>query len=335
MQSFLNRHKNLIALAIVLIGQIIGLAIQVKVSAPQGGMSLMRLWTISTITPVEKLLVHGENGVSRGWSNYFYLRNVRKENEQLRDQIEQMRLQQVRMQQDALQARRLQALFDFKEEFISQTQPAQVIGSSGTDQSRILYIDKGSDNGIKPDMAVIAPEGIVGKILLVRPTTSQVLMINDQLSGVGAALEKTRLQGILAGTPSGTLIIKYIMKDEKVEPGENVLTSGGDRIFPKGLAIGKVVESSGGKDMFLDIRVAPAANLSRIEEVLVVTKIIERERTTDETNGPVKAADILAERLPGVPQKPVTMGPDGKPLPVKPATKPPATKQQTSEAPKQ
>lgn len=330
MQSFLNRHKNLIALAIVLIGQIIGLAIQVKVSAPQGGMSLMRLWTISTITPVEKMLVHGENGVSNGWLNYFYLRNVRKENQQLRDQIEQMRLQQVRLQQDALQARRLQSLFDFKEEFISQTLPAQVIGSSGTDQSRILYIDKGSDDGIKADMAVIAPEGIVGKILLVRPTTSQVLMINDQLSGVGAALEKTRLQGILAGTPSGTLIIKYIMKDEKVEPGENVVTSGGDRIFPKGLPIGKVAESSGGKDMFLDIRVAPAANLSRIEEVLVVTKIVERERTTDETNGPVKAADILAERLPGVPQKPVTLGPDGKPLPAKPATKP-----NTIEAPKQ
>jgi rod shape-determining protein MreC len=338
MQSFLNRHKNLIALAIVLIGQIIGLAIQVKVSAPQGGMSLMRLWTISTITPVEKMLVHGENGVSDGWSNYFYLRNVRKENQQLRDQIEQMRLQQVRMQQDALQARRLQSLFDFKEEFISQTLPAQVIGSSGTDQSRILYIDKGSDDGIKADMAVIAPEGIVGKILLVRPTTSQVLMINDQLSGVGAALEKTRLQGILAGTPSGTLIIKYIMKDEKVEPGESVVTSGGDRIFPKGLPIGKVVESSDGKDMFLDIRVAPAANLSRIEEVLVVTKTVERERTNDETNGPVKAADILAERLPGVPQKPATLGPDGKPLPAKPADaarNPAATKPQTSEAPKQ
>jgi rod shape-determining protein MreC len=147
---------------------------------------------------------------------------------------------------------------------------------------------------------VISTEGIVGKVLRVLPATAQVLMINDQLSGVGATLEKTRLQGILAGTPNGTLIIKYVMKDEKVEPGETVMTSGGDRIFPKGLPIGKVAESKGGKDMFLDIRVKPAANLSKIEEVLVVTKIVERERTNDETNGPVKAADILAERLPTV-----------------------------------
>lgn len=318
MESFLSRHKNLLALAIVLVGQIIGLAMQVKVASSQGGISLMRLWSISAVTPFEKLLVHGQNGVFNGWSNYFYLRSVRKENAQLREQMEQMRLQQVRLQQDALQARRLQALFDFKEQFISETVPAQVIGSSGSDQSRLLYIDKGSDAGIKTDSAVIAPEGIVGKIVLVRPTTAQVLMINDQLSGVGATLEKTRLQGILAGTPNGTLIIKYIMKDEKVDAGERVVTSGGDRIFPKGLPIGKVVESRSGKDMFLDIRIVPAANLSRIEEVLVVTKVVERQRTGDETNGPVKAADILAERLPAVPQKPVDpnakLDANGKPV---------------------
>ena len=328
MESFLSRHKNLLALAIVLVGQIIGLAMQVKVASSQGGISLMRLWSISAVTPFEKLLVHGQNGVFNGWSNYFYLRSVRKENAQLREQMEQMRLQQVRLQQDALQARRLQALFDFKEQFISETVPAQVIGSSGSDQSRLLYIDKGSDAGIKTDSAVIAPEGIVGKIVLVRPTTAQVLMINDQLSGVGATLEKTRLQGILAGTPNGTLIIKYIMKDEKVDAGERVVTSGGDRIFPKGLPIGKVVESRSGKDMFLDIRIVPAANLSRIEEVLVVTKVVERQRTVDETNGPVKAADILAERLPTVPQKPVDpnakLDANGKPVAATTGTAPKA-----------
>jgi len=334
MESFLSRHKNLIALAIVLVGQIMGLAMQVKINS-QGGISLMRLWSISAITPVEKLLVHGQRGVFNGWSNYFWLRGVRKENEQLRDQIEKMRLDQVRLQQDALQARRLQALFDFKEQFISETMPAQVIGSSGTDQSRILYIDKGSNDGLKADSAVISPDGIVGKVLRVLPTTSQVLMINDQLSGVGATLEKTRLQGILAGQPNGTLIIKYIMKDEKVEPGESVVTSGGDRIFPKGLPIGKVVESSGGKDMFLNIRIQPAANLSKIEEVLVVTKVVERQRTEDETNGPVKAADILSQRLPTVPKQAQKLDANGRPIPEDPnAVKVAAPTTPNADAPK-
>lgn len=326
METFLSRHKNLAALVIVLAGQIVGLAVQVKVSSTQGGMSLMRLWSISTITPVEKALVHGQHGIFDSWSNYFYLRGVRRENRELRAQIERMRLEQVRLEQDAVQSRRLQALFDFKEEFISQTLPAQVIGTSGSDQSRIVYIDKGSDHGVRADMAVIAPDGIVGKVLRVLPSTAQVLLVNDQLSGVGATLEKSRLQGILAGTPNGTLVLKYVMKDEKVEPGETVMTSGGDRIFPKGLPIGKVAESTGGKDMFLDIRVTPGANLSKLEEVLVVTKVVERQRTNEETNGPVKASDILAERLPSVPQKPVDpnmkLDANGKPI----ATAPNASK---------
>jgi rod shape-determining protein MreC len=342
METFLSRHKNLAALVIVLAGQIVGLAVQVKVSSTQGGMSLMRLWSISTITPVEKALVHGQHGIFDGWSNYFYLRGVRRENRELRGQIEQMRLEQVRLQQDALQAHRLQALFNFKEEFISQTLPAQVIGTSGSDQSRIVYIDKGGEDGVRVDMAVIAPDGIVGKVLRVLPSTAQVLMVNDQLSGVGATLEKTRLQGILAGTPNGTLILKYVMKDERVEPGETVMTSGGDRIFPKGLPIGKVAESSGGKDMFLDIRVKPGANLSKLEEVLVVTKVVERERTTEETNGPVKASDILAERLPSAPQKPaepaVKLDANGKPettpaMATKPVAVDPGTKSAAPKAP--
>ena len=102
METFLSRHKNLAALVIVLAGQIVGLAVQVKVSSTQGGMSLMRLWSISTITPVEKALVHGQHGVFDGWSNYFYLRGVRKENRELRGQIEQMRLEQVRLRTGCL-----------------------------------------------------------------------------------------------------------------------------------------------------------------------------------------------------------------------------------------
>lgn len=328
MDNFLSRHKNLFALVIVLAGQIVGLAMQVKVASTQGGVTLMRLWSISAITPFEKFFVHGGHGFFNGWSNYVYLRGVRRENRELRARIEEMRLEQVRLQQDALQARRLQSLFNFKEEFISGTLPAQVIGSSGSDQSRLIYIDKGSDDGVKIDQAVIAPDGIVGKVLRVLPTSSQILMINDQLSGVGATLEKSRLQGILAGTPNGSLIIKYVMKDERVEPGENVMTSGGDRIFPKGLPIGKVVESSGGKDMFLNIRVIPAANLSKIEEVLVVTKVVERPRTEDETNGPVKASDILAERLPTVPPK--TEDPNAKPGTPGAAAKPAAPAVETA-----
>ena len=158
-------------------------------------------------------------------------------------------------------------------------------------------------------MAVITPEGIVGKVLHVYPSTSQVLEITDQTSGVGATLVKSRLQGILKGQAGGNPNLAYIMADENVERGEDVITSGGDRIFPKGLPIGKVASVSPGKDLFLNVRVTPAANLNRLEEVLVITKVVEKEADTKGL-GPIRAADILAQRLPSVPDKPAVPTPN-------------------------
>src|SRR6266852_4310045 len=118
----------------------------------------------------------------------------------------------------------------------------------------------------------------------VYPSTSQVLLIDDQTSGVGAILDKTRLQGILRGTPSGEVVLEKVMSDETVPPGEQVLTSGGDGIFPKGLLVGRVTKVSTGSDLFLNIRVRPAADLSKLEEVLVVTKIDERQAEPERTS---------------------------------------------------
>src|ERR1700752_4702718 len=195
MESVLGRYRNLVILVGVLFLQVLGLAMQVKRAGhDEGDTRLIRIWTVDAITPFERALVWVQSGAGNIWHNYFYLRGVRAENRQLKDQIEQMRIQQVRLSEDAAQARRLQTLLAFKEQFISKTVAAQVIGSSGSDLSRIIYIDKGADAGLRPDMAVITAAGIVGKVWIVYPTTALVLMINDQSSGVGAMIKKTRLQ---------------------------------------------------------------------------------------------------------------------------------------------
>jgi rod shape-determining protein MreC len=303
MESVLGRYRNLIVLVGVLFAQVLGLAVQVKRTNDAESTRLIRVWAVGAVTPVERTLVGTQTAIRDLWHNYFYLRGVRAENRALKQEIERMRLEQVRMTQDADQARRLQALLAFKEQFISQTVAAQVIGSSGTEQSRAVYIDKGENAGVKPDMAVITADGIVGKVLHVYRSTSLVLLINDQSSGVGAILEKSRLQGILRGTPAGEIALEKVMSDETVPMGELVLTSGGDRIFPKGLPVGRVTKVSPGNDLFLNIRVKPAISLSRLEEVLVVTKIDERQAEPDRSTT-ARAADILAERLPKVPPKP-------------------------------
>src|SRR5580700_8883977 len=179
MESVLGRYRNLTILVGVLFLQVLGLAVQVKRSADTESTRLIRVWAVDLITPFERGLVWAQNDSSNIWHNYFFLRGVRAENRQLREQIEQMRLE---------------SLLAFKEQFIAKTVAAQVIGSSGSDLSRSIYIDKGSNDGIGPDMAVITTGGIVGKVLHVYPSTSLVLMINDQSSGAGAMLEKSRLQ---------------------------------------------------------------------------------------------------------------------------------------------
>jgi rod shape-determining protein MreC len=308
MESVLGRYKNLIVLVCVLFAQVLGLAVQVKRTTDTESSRLIRIWAVDSVTPFEKVLNWMHNSSWNIWHNYFYLRGVRAENRGLKAEIERLRLEQIRLNEDAAQARRLQALFGFKEQFISQTKPAQVIGSSGSEQSRAIYIDKGESDGLKPDMAVITADGIVGKVLKVFHSTSQVLLIDDQSSGVGGILEKSRLQGIVRGTRSGEVVLEHIMSDNPVQPGEVVRTSGGDRIFPKGLPVGTVSQVGNGPDLFLTIRVRPAANLSKLEEVLVVTKLVEQEPTQLES-GPVRAADILAQRLPSVPDKPPAADP--------------------------
>jgi len=318
----MGRYRNVTILAAAIFLQVVGLAVQVKRQAENQSSRLIRVWAVTAVTPLEKGIVRLQTGATGIWRNYLYLRGVRKENRDLQQQIQQMQLEQVRLKQDAEQAHRLQSLLGFKEQFIAKTTAAQVIGSSGSEQSRIVYIDKGSNQGIKRDMAVISGDGVVGKVVLVFGDTSQVLLISDQSSGVGAILEQSRLQGILKGKASGELVLDKIMSDEDVKPGEKVLTSGGDQIFPKGLPIGSVTRvSTGGQ--FLQVTLQPAAALNHLEEVLVITQKQEREPATASGSTAARAADILAQRLPSVPDKPETPAPNsGEPAAaqVKPQT---------------
>jgi rod shape-determining protein MreC len=302
MESVLSRYRNLIILVGVLFLQVLGLAMQVKRGNDTQDTRLIRVWAVGAMSPLERSLVWVRNSTGILWHNYFYLRGVRAENRQLKEQIEQMRLEQVRLSEDAAQAHRLQNLLAFKEQFVSKTVAAQVIGSSGSDMSRVVYIDKGENAGIRRDMAVITAQGIVGKVLMVYPTVSQVLLINDQSSGVGAILEKSRLQGVLRGAPNGEVMLERVMSDEQVAAGDVVLTSGGDQIFPKGLPVGAVSKVGNGKDLFLTIKIKPASNLSKLEEVLVLLEKQERQAVAEDKR--VRAVDILAQRLPSVPDKP-------------------------------
>jgi len=317
MENLMSRYRNVSILVAILFVQVLGLAVQVKRrTGADESTRIIRLWTVSAVTPLEKALVWCQNGLGGLWNNYIYLRGVRQENRDLKFEIERLRLEQVRLSDDAQQARRLQALLGFKEQYIAKTVAAQVIGSSGSEQSRSIYIDKGTSAGVEKDMAVITADGLVGRVLRAYGSSAQVLLINDQSSGVGVILDKSRLQGVIKGTAAGEVILEKVMTDEQVSPGDLIVTSGGDQIFPKGITVGTVMKVSPGADLFLNIRVKPSASLGRLEEVLVITKKEDRAPSVAEANS-VRAVDILTQRLPSVPDKP---GADAN----RPATETPA-----------
>ena len=327
MDSFILRYRNLLVLLAILLAQIIGLAVQVRRTdsgrntldpGDMSGVRLIRLWADAVVTPPERLSHWAKLGVGGLWQNYLDLRNIREQNQELQKTIDRLRLEQASLLEDAKQGERLQGLVDFQQKYIYKTLAAQAIGSSGSDSSRVFYIDKGSAEGLERDMAVITADGIVGKVREVFPHSAQVLAINDQTSGAGVILETTRIRGILRGNASGQLQIVGLLADQRIKPGEKVLTAGGDLIFPRGLPVGVVekVVPDPDRDSFIDVIVQPAAHLDRLDEVLVVTSTQPRfspEQQQDMATSEMlkgaeveaikqqqKASQIMAERLPGL-----------------------------------
>jgi rod shape-determining protein MreC len=314
MESFFNRYRNALVLIVVLVAQLLALAVQAKRPAADGAdqrsVSLFRHVVIAVVTPPERLL-HGTGMWFRSlWFGYVDLIHVRRENAGLQQEVDRLRLEQASIAQDAEQGRRLQKMLGFSEHYIYKTQPVQVIGTSGTDQSQVLYIDKGSDDGLAQDMPVITPDGIVGKLKDVFPHTSQVLLVSDPTSGVGVIIESTRTRGILKGRAFGQLQVVDISPDSRIKPGDRITTSGGDQIFPRGLRVGTVdrILADPEHDPLVDVIVHPAAALSQLEEVLVITSLSDvtsaqeakdiAESEAESEAEQKKASDILSERLP-------------------------------------
>jgi len=283
MAAIPSRHKSIVLLAGVVTVQVLFLAVQIR-RASQG--RLIRSWTVGAVSPFERSSAWGFGKVRDVWHHYFALQNTTRENEALRRENDALKLQLEALRGRAAEADRLAVLLNFRQ--LNRDVPmlgARVIGASADSGSATVFLDRGEQDGVKRNMAVITPEGVVGKVIETFSGTSQVLLLTDRESGVGAMLADSRIQSPVGGLGEPLLAKKYVPNDDAVSVGQRVVTSGMDRIFPKDLPVGTVAEIKPGNP-FKQIRVRPAANLERLEEVLVLltSRPVELQRPPQPTS---------------------------------------------------
>jgi rod shape-determining protein MreC len=251
----------------VMLGHVILISAQVNT---RRGVPLLQVVTFGLFAEVQRVSSAIVSTVRGGWTNYVSLRDVQAENETLRQQLDAAQLELQEQRALAERSRGLLATLALRDRSHLQTVAAEVIGAGASPDFKTVTIDKGTADGVRPDMAVMAPGGVVGRVLVPSGRAAKVQLLVDRSAAAGVLIERSRSQGVAVGAGDELLRVEYVSEVADVVVGDTVVTSGIDGIYPKGFVVGKVetVEKSG--NSYKQILVRPAVDFSSVEEVLVV-----------------------------------------------------------------
>jgi rod shape-determining protein MreC len=234
-------------------------------------MSFFESLVVGITAPVQKVVWGVIDGIGSIWRGYFYLVGLEKENQILKKELQELRLQMNRYREADLANQRLRALLNFKKSIATPLLPAQLVAFDPSGWFQTILIDKGRNDGVVKDMAVVSAEGLVGRVIGASNHHAKVLLILDGNSAVDAFIQRSRARGVLVGLGRELCILKYVQRNEDVQVGDKVISSGMGGVFPKGLLVGTVQEVvRGSSGLFQRVEVEPAVNFSRLEEVMVV-----------------------------------------------------------------
>ena len=252
---------------VVTLGHIILISAQVN---SRSGVPVLEQVTFGVFAEVQRSMTGVVSGIRHFWSGYVGLRDVREENAELKQQLADVQIQLQQQRALADRSRGLDRLLGLRERLTLNTVAAEVIALGATPDFRTMTIDKGSQQGLKSDMAIIAPAGVVGRVVVPSLRAAKVQLLIDRNAAAGALIERSRAQGVVVGAGDELLRLEYVSEIADVAVGDVVVTSGIDGIFPKGFVIGRVetVERSG--RTYRRVTVSPAVDFSSLEEVLVV-----------------------------------------------------------------
>jgi rod shape-determining protein MreC len=273
-----SRAGYLLLAAIV--GHVLLISAQVN---SKSGVPILEAVTFGVFAELERGTAGVTGSVRHAWSEYVGLRNARAENESLKRQLADAQIQIQEQRALADRTRSLAQLLELREGLELKTTAAEIIGAGSSPDFRTVTIDKGQRQGLATDMAVIAPAGIVGRVVMPGPFASKVQLLIDRNAGAGALIARSRAQGVVVGTGEPRLRMEYVSTVADVVVGDTVVTSGIDGIYPKGLVIGRIdsIDKTGSA---WQIGIVPAVDFSSLEQVLVVLS------PTSTTDAPAQGA---------------------------------------------
>jgi len=302
MDFFLSRYRHLTVLLIVIASQLVLIAYQVKTN---NDIPLIRVWAVTAVTPVEQSLEFVRRYTWGFVEDYFVLLGVRNQNEKLQQENGQLKIENNYLKAELSTADRARALSVFETRSPSKTVAGRVIGNGTGANSRVVFVDRGSTSGVESGMAVVTPDGIVGKVVDAYPTSSLVMLITDPTFAAGVVSQKNRVHGTLKGLGHAECLVDYVQNEEHVDIGEWFYTSGDDRIFPKGFPVGQVTAAPNGKN-FKEIYISPSGMQGGLEAVLIVLRGVHQEIPDAEIASPaysILPAPTEATQIPqGAPQ---------------------------------
>jgi rod shape-determining protein MreC len=257
-----------IAIILILIGG--GLLILFSYpKKPEGGMLSRGLYTV--LGPFMQGVSSAHTQVKYVWQSYIGLIGVREEDRHLKEEIRKLRRDNAALLDKERENRRLKKLLDLRASHEFPSVAAQVVGEDAVGWYRTLFINRGLDDGVHPDMPVTVAEGVVGRVVNSSSDMSRIILLTDPNHSVDCRVARTRDRGVLSGRLERGCILRYINLKSDIRPGDEVVTSGLDGIFPRGLPIGKVAKvEKGTQGLFLEARIVPSVDFSEIEEVLVI-----------------------------------------------------------------
>ncbi|MGE3886526.1 MAG: rod shape-determining protein MreC [Vicinamibacterales bacterium] len=261
------KHRPGLLLGAAVVLHVVIISAQVNTAS---GLPVLQVVTFGAFAELQRMVTSGVTGVQGLWSGYVDLRGVRDENASLRQQLQAL---QIRLQEERALAQRaedLRQLLELRQRAELDTTAAEIIAASASPEFRTVTIDKGSTDGLQADMAVISPAGVVGRLILPSRRAAKVQLLIDRNAAAGAIIERSRAQGVVVGFGTGELRMDYVSATADVKAGDLVVTSGIDGIYPKGFVIGTVDSVDKGTGTYQEVRVRPAVDFSRLEEVLVV-----------------------------------------------------------------